>query len=92
MGIEPFEFELPIGLGVMLVAMILPSANPSLWRACLLGGQRRQRELAGMDGTTVFGQHHPLSGLARVRGHIAGRVARDGRQCGHFAWSGWYGL
>src|SRR5271167_1528459 len=71
MGIEPFEFdagvvgcELPIGLGVMLVAMILPSANLSL--EGLLVGNAAAQALCRQNGEFGFGHVEPTSMLGRV--------------------------
>src|SRR5580693_2060006 len=66
MRVEPLQFdagvvgcELPIGLGVMLVAMILPSINLSL--EGLLVGNTAAQALCRQNGEFGFGHVEPTS-------------------------------
>src|SRR5271156_3372881 len=71
LGVEPLEFdagvvgrELPIGFGVMLVSMGLPSGDLS-FEGWLVGNAAIQA-LAGQDGEFGFGHVEPASVFGRV--------------------------
>ena len=89
MGVEPLQFdagvggrELPIGFGMMLISIGLPSGDLS-FESWLVGNTTIQA-LVGQDGEFGFGQVEPASVFGRVMpletlGEAASFLGREGR-------------